>query len=276
MAAINIDDIVDFGDLGDLLKSSGITVSTDKKIANDDNVDKKDNDLHQQKKASSDTNNTQQDPFANALAGFNQSTAPTASFTSNTKDSSHDDKSITQNTQKNKSLDDCIICCNPMYIKIALPCKHTFCFSCVKGHVLRQSFHQKVTCPACTQSLPDWFKHTIKHNPHKLVSMETQKTMMRSTDVFWFYSGSNGGWWAYEQSNNKDIEAIYQDYLNYVNTNQSMVTICGQNYSFNFDKMVQLNLKTGGYRRIKRVEKQFLDKFTTTNTVKGLAGLKMT
>lgn len=89
---------------------------------------------------------------------------------------------------------DCPVCIQPCVHPVKLPCRHIFCFLCMKGVAMRNR-----TCALCRHPIPMSFLN----NP-ELVD-KTQLTHVPE-EVKWFYQGRNHGWWQFEARMEKDLE----------------------------------------------------------------------
>lgn len=91
----------------------------------------------------------------------------------------------------------CNICKNTCYGEILLSCGHLFCYICLKTYTLQY----ELQCPVCKIEL------TIDLNN---VTTETEL----SAGIYWLYAANYGnGWWCYNETEIKNIEKIYKDFL---------------------------------------------------------------
>ncbi len=239
-SGIDINNLVDFDDLGDLLKESGIIC---------------------EHSTNSKTNN-QVDPSVPQIIMDDPFQLP---------------RPIKHGIELQTDLDNCLICCNPLYTKITLPCGHIFCYSCIKGSIIKLSRGQHAKCPLCLYQLDRKLTNIIKKQPHLLDgnTLEINHKYLSQLDVFWFYSSRQNGWWAFDIANNIDIENLYQKSLKDEEIEElNHLSIYGMRLLFDFKRMLQINEYNNSRRSIKRVEKNDIEKFLDTGLVKGLAGYR--
>lgn len=265
----NLDDLMDFSDLGDLLQQSGIQISS----------------------AESDSSAV---PIANqplvqpvsSIANPNQVSTSSSSSSSSSQPKAHDPtdpfsqllKQFGTPSIKLNNLDDCLICCHPLYIKVKLACGHEFCLGCIKGTLLRLSHGQSGECPCCFQPISDHMKSQIKKNPQQLAPagfIKVEDSYLKDMNVYWFYSSKERGhWWAYDIASAEEIETLYQQSLVNGGIGQNTLSICGMVRIFDFDGYWQINEYNQSRRKIKRVMKVNIHNFLSSGHVKGLAGYK--
>jgi E3 ubiquitin-protein ligase RNF146 len=136
----------------------------------------------------------------------------------------------------------CVVCIDKPVNPFTLPCKHVFCYMCIK----RVAADLK-PCPSCNAIIPEFVLEKAK------VSNEIIK--LEEISSKWLYSGRNSGWWYYSKEYDEIIEEAWNKCKNpevgtksYVNIN-----ILGRNYKIDFYSMKQI-ATTGEIRNIKRVE----------------------
>lgn len=130
-----------------------------------------------------------------------------------------------------------------------LPCKHTFCYLCLKT-----SYQRISSCPLCRGKIPpNVFDRAVLNQEDPVPVGES-----------WLYSGRNGGWWSYDTVLSSEIEQAYKKSNSIHN-----FSVLGNEYTIDFGTMIQIQLKTGARRKVKRV-----DTFDT-GLVKGIAGLRL-
>ena len=152
-------------------------------------------------------------------------------------------------TEPSTSQEDCCICLEPISLKLVLPCKHPFCYLCLKTNYQRSSH-----CPLCRGKIPS----SVFDNA-QLSSNEVPRA-----GETWCYSGRNGGWWSYEPSLAAEIESAYKQ-----SEPMFKFNLLSSDYCIDFGNMIQIQMKTGAKRKVKRV-----DAFNI-NMIKGIAGLKL-
>lgn len=261
-------DLINFDNIGDELQKSGISINTKNSLANATPIMLNMDDINKESKNPINPSSSTQTLSLHDLPMDKLSTQ-----TLSLQDLQKDKLSIQDDASK-KIDDKCTVCYNIMYMKVKLPCNHEFCLSCIKGIVIRVHRSQKVKCPLCNAPLPDALKYKIKNKPHLLSSLKIDENQLNDLDVYWFYSGRDRGWWAYDIQHMIDIEDIYQKYINGESIDSiNTLTICGMLFDFDFDNMKQSNQSNGGRRNIKRVEKHDIAKFQKSGSIKGMAGV---
>lgn len=177
------------------------------------------------------------------------------------------------NSQKNppaSGLKLCIICYDEIINKVALECKHEFCFSCIKGSLIQNG----TECPLCRHKISSNYRNMILKTPEKLCGKIEDFEI--DDDAVWIYSGKHSGWWYFDPKANKSVEELYQLFKNKQLTNQNnQVSICGYLFSFNFDDMEQKNKQNGAIRHVKRLPEDELEAFQAKNQIKGICGIKV-
>lgn len=256
---MNLDAFGDFGDLDKLLSDSGILISTDSSpepgVIEDDLID-----LH----SDMDTTDISVLPTQLHLGDTSHIATP------------FDNKVIVPEIKSVKGLDNCVICCNPLYMKVKLPCTHDFCFNCIKGQMIRLSKNQMASCPICNDQISSKFVKKMNKNPNTLANIDISEAYISNQDSYWFYSGRNRGWWSYDIPSTKMLETLYQKHKKGEDISQmNKISICGMTRIIDLDKMLQINEFRGGIRRIRRVTASKIDKFLLLHTVKGMSGYSM-
>lgn len=147
---------------------------------------------------------------------------------------------------------ECAICLEDIYLELELPCKHKFCFMCIKQNIEISS-----TCPMCRKK----FSSNI---------LEKSSTKQLEENIKWMYRGRNNGWWCYTTYLNLQIEQRYQKYQKTldISIREFQCEILGREYTINFDKMTQDC--DGNIRDIKRIE----DAVSDEDLVKGISGMR--
>jgi E3 ubiquitin-protein ligase RNF146 len=157
--------------------------------------------------------------------------------------------------------DICVICIDKPVNPFTLPCKHFFCYMCIK----RVTSDLK-PCPSCNAIIPEFVLEKAK------VSNEIIK--LEEISSKWLYSGRNSGWWYYSKEYDEIIEESWNKYKNlaepgvtksYVNIN-----ILGRNYKIDFYSMTQI-ANSGEIRSIKRIDQSEEENII----VKGITGLQI-
>ena len=145
------------------------------------------------------------------------------------------------------------MCLQTSIYPVQLPCRHIFCFLCVKGVANRSK-----RCALCRQEIPaDFFAKPV------LVRNENLEQTIKFDDEYqWYYEGRNG-WWKYDDRTSQEIESHHK-------TGEKLfeLLIAGFLYIIDLDNMIQFRRNDRSRkRRMKR------DLFSIPD-VKGVAGLK--
>ena len=78
------------------------------------------------------------------------------------------------------------MCKEDLLLALILPCKHIFCFLCIKGHCLKNG----ANCFICKMSFD---KSLIEKPPSMEAVREGSKDKNR-----WYYESNNNGWWEFD------------------------------------------------------------------------------
>lgn len=148
--------------------------------------------------------------------------------------------------------EECSVCLQSHIYPVLLPCKHIFCFLCIKGAAQRDR-----RCALCRTEIPNEF-----FKKPQLLSNFKKKVDRKEVAHRWYYEG-RGGWWQYDERSNKDIEERF------INKEKKFeVQIAGSLYIIDIEAMQQINRCDPSRRRkIKRG--------TSSDDLKGIAGLKI-
>ena len=144
----------------------------------------------------------------------------------------------------------CCICREGCVNPVKLPCKHIFCFLCLKGVAARNN-----QCALCRDPIPFGFLN-------KAVVLSKNELMTLTNSCTWFYEAKNGGWWMYERRVGEEIERAFND-----KKDQICVQISGFSYIIDLVSMVQ-------YRDDKPNRKRKIQRGgVSDDNVKGVAGI---
>uniref|UniRef100_A0A8C6CT76 E3 ubiquitin-protein ligase n=1 Tax=Moschus moschiferus TaxID=68415 RepID=A0A8C6CT76_MOSMO len=131
------------------------------------------------------------------------------------------------NTAPFLTVPECSICLQTCVPPITLPCKHVFCYLCVKG----ASWPGK-QCALCRQEIPEDFL-----DKPTLLSPEELKAASR-----------RNGWWQYDERTSRELEDAFSK-----GKKSTEMLIAGFLYVADLENMVQYRRKEHGLRRkIKR------------------------
>ncbi|KAK3577552.1 hypothetical protein CHS0354_026519 [Potamilus streckersoni] len=147
---------------------------------------------------------------------------------------------------------DCAVCLQGCSYPVQLPCKHIFCFLCVKGVAQRSK-----RCALCRQEIPpDFF------DDPKLMSKESLQAALFDEGYQWFYEGRNG-WWQYEERTSQELEAQHKK-----GEKQFELLIAGFLYVIDLENMIQ-------FRRNDRTRRRRIRRdLHNISGIKGVAGIK--
>jgi len=147
---------------------------------------------------------------------------------------------------------ECAVCLQTCVYPVQLPCKHIFCFLCVKGVTL-----QSKRCAMCRQEIPpDYLYHP------DLLSQVQESENSYEDGGQWFYEG-RGGWWQYDQRTSVEIEAAMAR-----EEERCELLIAGSLYIIDFEHMLQ-------YRRNDPSRRRRIKRDQASGPKKGVAGLRL-
>lgn len=166
----------------------------------------------------------------------------------------------------------CTICTSALRNVVKLKCKHKFCYSCIKGHLMMK--HR--TCPYCQDNINPKFIKTILTEPGK-VCKKIEK-IDEAAKYYWLYdSRDSRGWWNFDNKSNSYLERDYQNWVSIPNHNSMAhrytLQVCGNVMEIDFNIMAQINPITGVQRRISRVSAQDLRDLQANGQLKGIGGI---
>ncbi|KAM8809888.1 E3 ubiquitin-protein ligase RNF146 [Eudromia elegans] len=148
---------------------------------------------------------------------------------------------------------ECAICLQTCVHPVSLPCKHVFCYLCVKG----ASWLGK-RCALCRQEIPEDFL-----DKPTLLSPEELKAASRGNGEYaWYYEGRNG-WWQYDERTSRELEDAFSK-----GKKSTEMLIAGFLYVADLENMVQYRRNEHGRRR--KIKRDIAD-----IPKKGVAGLRL-
>uniref|UniRef100_A0A8D0GRT8 E3 ubiquitin-protein ligase n=1 Tax=Sphenodon punctatus TaxID=8508 RepID=A0A8D0GRT8_SPHPU len=157
------------------------------------------------------------------------------------------------NTAPSLMVPECAICLQTCVHPVSLPCKHVFCYLCVKG----ASWLGK-RCALCRQEIPEDFL-----DKPTLLSPEELKAASRGNGEYaWYYEGRNG-WWQYDERTSRELEDAFSK-----GKKSTEMLIAGFLYVADLENMVQYRRNEHGRRR--KIKRDILD-----IPKKGVAGLRL-
>ncbi|XP_024276290.1 E3 ubiquitin-protein ligase rnf146 [Oncorhynchus tshawytscha] len=158
---------------------------------------------------------------------------------------------------------ECAICLQTCVHPVRLPCRHVFCFLCVKG----ASWHSK-RCALCRQEVPeDFLEHPTLLSPEELKAAAAggrggTGPGSAGGDHAWYYEGRNG-WWQYDERTSRELEDAFAK-----GRKSAEMLIAGFLYVADLENMVQYRRNEHGRRR--RMKRDMVD-----IPKKGVAGLRL-
>ena len=153
---------------------------------------------------------------------------------------------------------ECAVCLQPCVYPVQLPCKHIFCFLCVKGVTT-----QSKRCAMCRREIPP----NYLENPELLSKVDLQMEGGRGFEEGgeywqWFYEGRNG-WWVYDERTSQEVEMHFKN-----GDQRCELLIAGFLYIIDFEHMLQ-------YRRNDPSRRRRVKRDVATGPKKGVAGLRI-
>lgn len=148
---------------------------------------------------------------------------------------------------------ECAICLQTCIHPVRLPCKHIFCFLCVKG-----ASWQSKRCALCRQEVPEDFLE----RPTLLSPEELKNVGQGHSEHAWYYEGRNG-WWQYDERSSRELEDAYTK-----GKKSTEMLIAGFLYVADLENMVQYRRNEHGRRRRMKRDAADIPK-------KGVAGLRL-
>lgn len=148
---------------------------------------------------------------------------------------------------------ECAICLQTCVHPVSLPCRHVFCYLCVKG----ASWLGR-RCALCRQDIPEDFL-----DRPTLLCPEELKAASRGTGEYaWYYEGRNG-WWQYDERTSRELEEALAR-----GKKSAEMLIAGALYVADLENMVQYRRNEHGRRRRMKRDLVGIPK-------KGVAGLRL-
>lgn len=148
---------------------------------------------------------------------------------------------------------ECAICLQTCVHPVSLPCRHIFCYLCVKG-----ASWQSKRCALCRQEIPEDFL-----DKPTLLSPEELKAASRGNGEYvWYYEGRNG-WWQYDERTSRELEDAFSK-----GKKNTEMLIAGFLYVADLENMVQYRRNEHGRRR--KIKRDIID-----IPKKGVAGLRL-
>ncbi|NXJ67832.1 RN146 ligase, partial [Rostratula benghalensis] len=148
---------------------------------------------------------------------------------------------------------ECAICLQSCVHPVSLPCRHVFCYLCVKG----ASWLGK-RCALCRQEIPEDFLE----KPTLLSPEELKAAGRGNGEHAWYYEGRNG-WWQYDERTSRELEDAFSK-----GKKSAEMLIAGFLYVADLEHMVQYRRNEHGRRR--KIKRDIVD-----IPKKGVAGLRL-
>lgn len=138
-----------------------------------------------------------------------------------------------------------------------LPCRHVFCFLCVKG-----ASWQSKRCALCRQEVPeDFLERPTLLSPEELKASAGGRGGAAG-DHAWYYEGRNG-WWQYDERTRRELEDAFSE-----GRKTAEMLIAGFLYVADLENMVQ-------YRRNEHTRRRRMKRDAVGVPKKGVAGLRL-
>ncbi|XP_062320662.1 E3 ubiquitin-protein ligase rnf146-like [Osmerus eperlanus] len=151
---------------------------------------------------------------------------------------------------------ECAICLQSCVHPVQLPCRHVFCFLCVKG-----ASWQSKRCALCRQEVPeDFLERPTLLSPEELKASAGGRGA--AGDHAWYYEGRNG-WWQYDERTSRELEDAFSK-----GKKTAEMLIAGFLYVADLENMVQYRRNEHGRRR--KIKRDVMD-----IPKKGVAGLRL-
>ena len=168
-----------------------------------------------------------------------------------------EDTSVASSSEPDLSIE-CAVCLQPCIYPVQLPCKHIFCFLCVKGVTT-----QSKRCAMCRREIPPDYLL----NPELLskvdIELEGGRGFQDGGECWqWFYEGRNG-WWVYDERTSQEVEMHYKS-----GDKRCELLIAGFLYIIDFEHMLQ-------YRRNDPSRRRRVKRDVASGPKKGVAGLRI-
>ena len=173
--------------------------------------------------------------------------------------------------------DDCPICQESILLPYTLPCKHRFCYLCIK-----RAYEEKSACPYCrapiTENIHDDAR--LQMTSQQPITTKKEEQLETPTTFTWIYAGANYGHWQFDPRSDTAIEEAYTAYRQDMTKSSFTLYVMNRPYEINFVSMKQYIQRGGGRRAsrdILRLPKGADGRPINTNpniTIKGIAGLQ--
>ncbi|XP_063054759.1 E3 ubiquitin-protein ligase rnf146 isoform X2 [Engraulis encrasicolus] len=152
---------------------------------------------------------------------------------------------------------ECAICLQSCVHPVRLPCRHIFCFLCVKG-----ASWQSKRCALCRQEVPeDFLERPTLLSPEELKASAAGAGKGPGEHA-WYYEGRNG-WWQYDERTSRELEDAFGK-----GKKTAEMLIAGFLYVADLENMVQYRRNEHGRRR--KMKRDVVD-----IPKKGVAGLRL-
>ncbi|XP_051264554.1 E3 ubiquitin-protein ligase rnf146 [Dicentrarchus labrax] len=157
---------------------------------------------------------------------------------------------LTPDPSSSTSPPECAICLQSYILPVCLPCRHVFCFLCVKG-----ASWQNKRCALCRQEIPeDFLERPVLLSPEELKAA--------AAGFAWYYEGRSG-WWQFDERTSRELEEALSK-----GRKSTEMLIAGILYVADLENMVQYRRNEHGRRR--KIKRDVVD-----IPKKGVAGLKL-
>lgn len=153
---------------------------------------------------------------------------------------------------------ECAVCLQPCVYPVQLPCKHIFCFLCVKGVTT-----QSKRCAMCRREIPQDYLLNPELVSKVDLQVEGGRGFQEDGECWqWFYEGRNG-WWVYDERTSQEVEMHFKN-----GDKRCELLIAGFLYIIDFEHMLQ-------YRRNDPSRRRRVKRDVASGPKKGVAGLRI-
>ncbi|CAL1547166.1 unnamed protein product [Lymnaea stagnalis] len=149
---------------------------------------------------------------------------------------------------------ECPVCLQTCIYPVQLPCRHIFCFLCVKGVASRSK-----RCALCRQQIPpDFFCR-----PNLVRRDDLDQPLTFDDGYSWFYEGVNG-WWQYDDRTSRELEIYHK-------AGHSSCELLIAGYVYIIDLMNMVQSRRNDRTKKRRIKRDLINLAGR----KGVAGLKI-
>ena len=161
--------------------------------------------------------------------------------------------------------------CKTTNLIMVIPCKHSFCYTCLKGKFRSNSPGNigSCKCPNCGIHLPrDFWERANKKDLESgsFITDYIEKCKKDGIEYVYMYSGKTSGrWWLYDYETNKSI------YNKSTTRSNFSLNITARVYDINLVSMKQTSQENGNIRSINKIK--ITDYDPSKIKINGIAGV---